>query len=61
VQLTRKTVADILVGIDPVIFEQFKKNPEHFISEASRLIHEQKARLIIEHLAYDPVAASIKN
>jgi type III restriction enzyme len=56
VQLTRKTVADILTGIDPVIFEQFKKNPEHFISESSRLIHEQKATLIIEHLAYDQVA-----
>jgi type III restriction enzyme len=39
VQLTRKTVAEILTGIEPVIFDQFKNNPEHFIEEASRLIH----------------------
>jgi type III restriction enzyme len=37
------------------IFAQFKSNPEHFIAEATRLINEQKATVIIEHLAYDPV------
>jgi type III restriction enzyme len=58
VQLTRKTVAEILVGIDSLVFSQFRKNPEHFISEVSRLIHEQKATLIIEHLAYDQVAGT---
>lgn len=56
VHLTRKTVADILTGIESAIFNQFKQNPEHFIAEASRLIHEQKATLIIEHLTYDQVA-----
>ena len=30
-------------------------NPEHFIAEARRLINEQKATMIVEHLAYDPV------
>lgn len=55
VQLTRKTVAEILTGLEPLVFSQFKKNPEHFIAEASRLIHEQKATLIIEHLAYDQI------
>jgi type III restriction enzyme len=30
------------------VFKQFKQNPEHFISEASRLINEQKAAIIIE-------------
>jgi type III restriction enzyme len=52
-QLTRKTIAQILAEIEPVVFEQFKTNPEHFIAEASRLIHEQKATVIIEHLSYN--------
>lgn len=56
VQLTRKTVAEILGGLQPAVFEQFRKNPEQFIAEATRLIHEQKATLIIEHLSYDQVA-----
>lgn len=54
-QLTRRTVADILRGINLAVFGQFKTNPESFISEAIRLINEQKATVIIEHLAYDPV------
>ncbi|MDR4483179.1 MAG: DEAD/DEAH box helicase family protein [Nitrospirales bacterium] len=56
VQLTRKTLAEILQGLEPVVFKQFKQNPEHFISEASRLINEQKATMIIERLTYDEVA-----
>lgn len=55
VHLTRKTVAEILTKISPPIFEQFQKNPEHFIAEASRLISEQKATAIIEKLEYDEV------
>lgn len=54
-QLTRRTVADILRGINVAVFAQFKTNPENFIAEAIRLINEQKATVIIEHLAYDPV------
>ena len=53
VQLTRTTVAEILTGIAPAVFGQFKENPEHFISEASRIIAEQKATMVIERLAYD--------
>lgn len=55
VQLTRKTVTEILSGIQKAVFAQFKTNPEHFISEATRLIQEQKATVIIEHLSYDAV------
>ncbi len=55
VQLTRKTIAQILSGIQPVVFDQFRKNPEHFITEASRLIIEQKATTIIERLSYEEV------
>lgn len=54
-QLTRRTVADIMKGINVAVFAQFKTNPESFIAEAIRLINEQKATVIIEHLAYDPV------
>ncbi|MFQ1746354.1 type III restriction-modification system endonuclease [Aeromonas dhakensis] len=53
-QLTRRTVAQMLKGLDADVFAQFKTNPESFIAEAIRLINEQKATVIIEHLAYDP-------
>ncbi|MGI6657280.1 MAG: type III restriction-modification system endonuclease [Desulfobulbus sp.] len=54
-QLTRKTIAGILSGIQPAVFKQFKQNPEHFIAESSRLINEQKATIIIERLSYDNI------
>ncbi len=52
-KLTRDTVAKVLSGIEPSIFKQFPQNPEHFIAEASRLMKEQKASVIIEKLSYD--------
>lgn len=55
-QLTRQTIAEILSKIQPGVFAQFKQNPEHFISEASRLIIEQKATMVIERLSYDAVS-----
>ena len=55
-QLTRRTVAEILSGVQPAVFRQFKQNPEHFITESSRLINEQKATIIIERLSYDNIA-----
>lgn len=54
-QLTRQTAARILQGIQSAVFEQFRQNPEHFIAEASRLITEQKAAMVIERLVYDEV------
>ena len=54
-QLTRRTCAAILTGINPNTFAKFKQNPEQFLTEASRLINEQKATVIIEHLSYDPL------
>jgi type III restriction enzyme len=53
-QLTRGSVVRILQQIDPEIFSLFKINPEGFISNASQLINEQKATVIVEHLSYDP-------
>ena len=52
-QLTRRTVAAILRGVAPGTFGKFRLNPEQFITEAARLINEQKATVIVEHLAYD--------
>jgi type III restriction enzyme len=54
-QLTRRTVAAILSRLELPVFNQFKANPEAFIARASTLIKEQKATMIIEHLAYDPI------
>ncbi|WP_298338252.1 DEAD/DEAH box helicase family protein [Ferrimicrobium sp.] len=54
-QLTRRTCAAILTGINPDTFAKFKRNPEQFITETSRLVNEQKATVIVEHLAYDPL------
>lgn len=52
-RLTRKTVATILQHIEPVVFKLFATNPEEFIREAIKLIDEQKASTIIEHITYD--------
>ena len=52
-QLTRRTAAAILRGVTPETFAKFRLNPEQFITEAARLINEQKATVIVEHLAYD--------
>jgi type III restriction enzyme len=54
-QLTRRTVASMLSRLEPEVFNQFKANPEAFIARASTLIKEQKATMIIEHLAYEPI------
>ena len=50
--LTRKTVRDILVGMQKSRFDQFKNNPEKFIAEVIRIINEQKATMIVEHIQY---------
>jgi type III restriction enzyme len=51
--LTRQTVARILCGINVAVFGQYKRNPEDFILKAARLINEQKATVIVQHLEYD--------
>ena len=53
--LTRKTVVRILKGIQPYKFAMYKQNPEEFIGKVSRLIKEQKASMIVEHIAYDRI------
>ena len=53
--LTRKTVASILSGLSPERFAMFKYNPEEFISKVIRLIKDQKATMIVEHITYDQI------
>ena len=53
--LTRKTVARILQGINAAVFSQFKLNPEAFIREMSRIINEQQAKMVIQGLKYNPL------
>ena len=53
-QLTRATVASVLQGINKAAFSQYRTNPEDFMQKAARLMNEQKATVIVEHIAYDP-------
>lgn len=51
--LTRKAVIEILKGIQPQVFDQFKDNPEEFIIKTAALINDEKATAVIEHITYD--------
>lgn len=51
--LTRNSIVKILTGIKKEVFEQFKFNPEEFIQKASTLINEEKATVIVQHIAYN--------
>ncbi len=54
--LTRRTVVRILKGIMPARLLMFKNNPEEFIRKVVKLIKEQKATMIVEHIAYNITA-----
>jgi len=54
-KLTRRTIGTILAGINVAVFSQYRTNPEDFILKACRIVNEQKATVIVEHLAYNPV------
>ncbi|HIU63716.1 MAG TPA: DEAD/DEAH box helicase family protein [Candidatus Avacidaminococcus intestinavium] len=51
--LTRKTASAILKGLHADRLYMFRNNPEEFISKVIRLIKEQKATMIVEHISYD--------
>ena len=53
--LTRRTVAQILRTISPTKLQLFRNNPEEFIKNVSRIIKEQKATMIVEHIRYDKI------
>lgn len=51
-KLMRATIGTILTRIKPSIYGLYKVNPEDFLRVAGRLINEQKATVIVEHLTY---------
>ncbi|MDQ6967521.1 MAG: DEAD/DEAH box helicase family protein, partial [Mariprofundaceae bacterium] len=57
-KLTRASIVRILEGIDEKTFYQYKMNPEDFMLHTSRLITEQKATTVIEHLKYDAISGT---
>lgn len=56
--LTRRTVAAILSGIREDKLYMFRNNPEEFITKIIKLIKEQKATMIVEHISYDQIEGS---
>lgn len=54
-KLTRKTVATILKSIDEKKLYMFRYNPEEFIAKVIKLINEQKATTIVDHITYNIV------
>jgi type III restriction enzyme len=52
-KLTRKTVVQIMCGVEEAVFSQFANNPEEFIIRSATIINEQKATVIVEHITYD--------
>ena len=53
--LTRKTAVAILQGIHAEKLYMFRNNPEEFITKVTRLINEEKAAMIVEHVSYDQI------
>lgn len=59
--LTRRTVAKILSGLRADKIYMFKHNPEEFISKVVKLINEQKATMIVDHISYDQTSDTYDN
>ncbi len=53
--LTRRTVVEILKGLHPQKLAMFQNNPEEFIRNVIKLIKEQKATMIVEHISYNMI------
>ena len=51
--LTRRTVVEILKGLRPQKLSMFQNNPEEFIRNVIKLIKEEKATMIVEHIFYN--------
>ena len=51
--LTRRTVVRILKEIEQKKFDMFKQNPGEFIQKMIRLINDQKATMVVEHVEYN--------
>ena len=51
--LTRRTVVRMLKAITPQQLLLFKTNPEEFIRNVIRIIKDEKATMIVEHITYN--------
>ncbi len=60
-RLTRRTVAKILSAIENKKFDLFKVNPEDFINKTVRLIDEEKATAIVNHVVYEQSEKTFDN
>lgn len=59
--LTRRTVVSILKGLRQDKLYMFKNNPEEFITKIVRLINEQKANTIVDHISYSQIDGQYDN
>ncbi|MBR1806435.1 MAG: DEAD/DEAH box helicase family protein [Selenomonadaceae bacterium] len=53
--LTRRDVTAILQRIDSKTFDGFGRNPEQFLSEATRIINVAKSAQIVDNVTYTPL------
>ena len=53
--LTRKTIIQILKGLNTDIFNKFQNNPEEFILKAAELINDEKAVTVVAHITYNAI------
>ncbi|MBO6190481.1 MAG: DEAD/DEAH box helicase family protein [Alloprevotella sp.] len=51
--LTRRTVVSILKGIQEAKLLLFKNNPEEFIRNVIKIIKDEKATMIVDHISYN--------
>ncbi len=59
--LTRKTIVKILQGITSEKFGMFRLNPEEFITKVIKLINDQKATMIVDHITYNQTDGTYDN
>lgn len=59
--LTRKTIVKILQGITAEKFNMFRLNPEEFITKVIKLINDQKATMIVDHITYNQTDGTYDN
>lgn len=53
--ITRRTAVEILKGIEEKKFDMFRQNPEEFITKVCKLIRDEKATMIVDHIAYNRI------
>ena len=56
--ITRRSAAAILAGINPAKFALYAKNPEEFIAKVGKLIVNEKAAMVVDHISYHEIDGS---